>query len=287
MAYYYEGGDLRAAGVEAAARASSSISADAARRKLRQWLVQMGQDIVSPCDIKAVDFEDWRVLESHGIDPATGKPITSTFDIPSGYRTEFADAFIAYAETNNMPGMARRLRAQLQAHARPKPKTETAQVSTTPDKKLSDSAKDFGVNVAYRTAALQLTKRTRGLLADALTQHLKGKARASKRQVVLDLLDGPMGGPLVAVLLSGVLPQAAGLIGQNGAKMDRLAEELRLHAGVSVASDLVDGLFGLLGPAREVLTQALSGLPDVAPLQEGSRGGVVLDLDRAGAAVRG
>ena len=54
-------------------------------------------------------------------------------------------------------------------------------MSTTPDKKLSDSAKDFGVNVAYRTAALQLTKRTRGLLADALTQHLKGKARATKR----------------------------------------------------------------------------------------------------------
>jgi hypothetical protein len=75
---------------------------------------------------------------------------------------------------------------------------------------LSNSAKDFGVNVAYRTAALQLTKRTRSLLADALTQHLKGEIRTSKRQMIVEVLDGPMGGPLVAVLLSGVLPKAAG-----------------------------------------------------------------------------
>ena len=265
----------------------------AGRDQLVKWLDAMGWGHINPEDIRAVDLEEGRILvqlRNYSSDALEDL----TIDIPAGAtRGHFASAFIDYAEATNRPVLAARLRAQRRrvsmanlAEATIKPQTETAPVSTTPDKKLSDSAEDFGVNVAYRTAALQLTKRTRGLLADALTQHLKGKARASKRQVVLDLLDGPMGGPLVAVLLSGVLPQAAGLIGQNGAKMDRLAEELRLHAGVSVASDLVDGLFGLLGPAREVLTQALSGLPDVAPLQEGSRGGVVLDMERVGAAVR-
>ena len=263
-------------------------------RRLSMWLNAMDWGHINPEDIKAVDLEEGRIL-ARLRNYSSGAVEDLELDIPAGEaREHFAAAFIDYAETTNRPVLAARLRVQRRraSTAKPpetttQPQTETAQVSTTPDKKLSDSAKDFGVNVAYRTAALQLTKRTRGLLADALTQHLKGKARAAKRQVVLDLLDGPMGGPLVAVLLSGVLPQAAGLIGQNAAKMDRLADELRLHAGVSVASDLVDGLFGLLGPAREVLTQALSGLPDVAPLQEGSRGGVVLDLDRAGAAVRG
>lgn len=137
---------------------------------------------------------------------------------------------------------------------------------------LADSAKAFGSTVAYRTAAMQLTKRARGLLADALTQHLKGKARTAKRRVILDLLDGPVGDPLVALLLSGVLPQVAGLVNQRGPKVDRLAEELRLHAGVVVANEVMDGLFSLIGPAKDALSQALSGLPDGGALPQESGG---------------
>lgn len=147
------------------------------------------------------------------------------------------------------------------------------------------SVKDYATEVGYRTAALQLTKRMRSLLADALTQHLKGKARTAKRQAILDVLDGPAGGPLVAMLLSGLLPQVAGLVGQDGARVNRLAEELRLYAGVSLTSDLLDGLFGLLAPAKEALTQVLSGLPDAVPLMQGGRADVI-EMARAGVTTR-
>jgi hypothetical protein len=257
--------------LQAAVAGRPAPANDPVRGRLSMWLNAMDWGHIDPEDIKAVDLEEGRIL-ARLRNYSSGAMEDLELDIPAGEtREHFAAAFIDYAETTNRPVLAARLRVQRRraSTAKPpetttQPQTETAPVSTTPDKKLSDSAEDFGVNVAYRTAALQLTKRTRSLLADALTQHLKGEIRTSKRQMIVEVLDGPMGGPLVAVLLSGVLPKAAGILGQSGPKMERLAEELRLHAGVSVSSDLVDGLFGFLGPAREMLAQALSGLPDVA-----------------------
>jgi hypothetical protein len=204
--------------------------------------------------------------------------------IPPEIVRDFAKAMHDYLTSMGLDRQAAYVKAQIDHMTKePSVSTEKTPASAT----VAEQAKTFAAEVAYRTSALQLTKRMRGLLADALTQHLKGKARAAKRKMLLDLLDGPMGGPLVALLLSGVLPQVASLIGQDGDKVARLAEELRLHAGVTVTSELVDGLFGLLGPARDALSQAMAGLPDVRALPEGGRRAVLdMETERAKVAVR-
>jgi hypothetical protein len=203
--------------------------------------------------------------------------------IPPEHESDFADALIAYLKILGLSQLAAELTTQLDDRRADRAgadrQKETAVMAADKPATLADSAKTYAATVAYRTAAIQLTKRMRGVLADALTQHLKGKARASKRQMLLDLLDGPLGDPLVAALLSGLLPQAAGLIGQNGDKIGRLAEELRLHAGVAITSELVDGLFSLLGPAKDALTQALSGLPEVVGLQEPNGRAAIFDIE--------
>lgn len=238
---------------------------------------------VNDC-LRWMGYPQFKVDDIHSVNLAKstfdvrgGQSARGSFYIPDDHLQEFGAALVFHLEAEQLKAEAARIAEQARQS---KETPDVSKYETNPvTPSLTDSAKEYGVSVAYRTAAMQLTKRTRGLLADALTQHLKGKVRAAKRRMVLDLLDGPVGDPLVAILLSGILPQAAGVLNQRGAKVDRLAEELRLHAGVVVASGLMDNLFALLGPARDALTVALSGLPDSATIDAPAPGGTVLDME--------
>lgn len=240
---------------------------------------------VEPSQVIKVDLRLSRITAQHG-------PCFRVYRFEPKVTEQLAEALIEfYRDTGNLTA-AEHTKNQL-AFLMSKPVSPpmemasnrgVAQMSDTPSEKPSalDEALTYGSEVAYWTAAIQLTKRGRGLLADVLTQHLKGKSRATKRQMVLDLLEGPAGGPIVALLLSGLLPHGAALIGQKGAKVEHMSAILRLHAGVTVASDVADKLFEWAMPAKDAITQAFAGLPDAPALSDTKRGEVHdLDAERA------
>jgi len=257
-------------------------------------LRRMGIHNVEPEAIQNVDFGSGRIWV-----PSQSRPGLMALHIIPEFAAQFRAALIAYYKSSGHVAIAMHLERSAPSVApagvdsnllsNTNANKEAVAMSETPTEKPStiDQALDYGAQVAYWTAAIQLTKRGRALLADVLTQHLKGKARATKRQMVLDLLDGPAGGPIVALLLSGLLPHGAAMIGQKGPKVEHMASILRLHAGVTVASDVADKLFEWVMPAKEAITAAFNGLPDVPPLPEAKRGGVLdLDAERAKAAAR-
>lgn len=123
------------------------------------------------------------------------------------------------------------------------------------------SLKADGIEVAYRTAAAQMSKRTKAQLVKALLRRFPESERAGIGRHLTALLDTDLGEALVAVALSSALPQVGGLLGQRGPKIERLGHELRLQAGVVVATAVADELLDALSPLAEVLRQ----LPDPAP----------------------
>jgi hypothetical protein len=124
--------------------------------------------------------------------------------------------------------------------------------------------RDDAVEVAYRAAALQTTKRLKVAIVEALSERLPPDRREGGILDLQALFQTDLGDVLIGGLASAVVPYGAALIGQKGPKVERLSHELRLHAGTVAASGLFDKLLEILSPVMD----SLKSLPEIKSLPE-------------------
>lgn len=139
-----------------------------------------------------------------------------------------------------------------------------AGVAAEPEKGFKETLKEDAVEIAYRATAWQLTKRMKAVIVEMLSERVPEAERGTFAAQLRDLMETDVGDVLTGMLFSLALPYGAGFIGQNGPKVERLAHEMRLHAGTVAASGIADKLIDRIG---KPLVESLKALPDPMPVR--------------------
>jgi hypothetical protein len=135
--------------------------------------------------------------------------------------------------------------------------------TATQEPTIMDTLKADMVTITYRGTAMQITKQSKALIVELLSDSLPSEKRLSFQAQLKEILETDVGDVLVGLLASVLLPYGAGIIGQRGPKVDRLSHEVRLHAGTVGFSSIADKMMKMLAP----LLQSIKGLPELPELE--------------------
>lgn len=151
---------------------------------------------------------------------------------------------------------------------------------------IKEVVKDDAIEVAYRTAAIQITKRCTSALARLAANGVKNKSkrqRAAFEEYFVAFCETDAGKVAVSALAWGVLSMASKVAGEYQPQIDRLGREFRLHGEVIVADNVTDAAVDLLGDLIGPIRELIQGLPKpsaAGALSEPTQEGDLLDFLR-------